>query len=94
MNTFTVEMEFPTDFLSILNVSKPELEHRLREMMFIELFREGRISSGKGADLLGISLWDFVQLLASHNTNYFSQTPEDLDVELDTLDKFVNLALS
>ena len=62
-------------------------------MMVIELFREGRISSGTGADLLHIPLWDFVQLLASHNTNDFSQTPEDLDVELDTLDTLADAVM-
>ncbi|MBX3051570.1 MAG: UPF0175 family protein [Caldilineaceae bacterium] len=86
MNTFVVEMEFPTDFLSIPNVSKPELETRLRELFVIELFRDGRISSGKGAQLLGIPLWNFLQLLSKHRIDYFSQTPEELDAELAALD--------
>lgn len=90
MNTFMVEMEFPTDFLSILNVSKPELEDRLRELFVIELFREGRISSGKGAELLGISLWSFLQLLAKHQIDYFSQAPEELDAELEALEALSN----
>ena len=93
MSTFVVQMEFPTDFLSILNVSKPELEQRLREMMVVELFREGRISSGKGAELLHIPLWDFVQLVGSHNIDYFSQTPEELDTELRILDTLADAVM-
>lgn len=86
MNTLVVEMEFPDDFLSILNVSKPELQRRLRELFVVELFRDGRISSGKGAELLGVPLWNFLQLLSAHRIDYFSQTPEELDAEVAVLD--------
>lgn len=86
MSTFVVEMELPTDFLGILNVSKSEIELRLRELFVVELFRDGRISSGKGAELLGIPLWSFLLLLSRHQIDYFSQTPDELDAELATLD--------
>ncbi len=93
MNTFVVQMEFPTDFLSILNVSKRELERRLREMVVVELFREGRISSGKGAELLDLPLWDFLKLLASHKIDYFEQTPEELEAEIDILERLMETAV-
>lgn len=93
MNTFVVQMEFPTDFLSILNVSKRELERRLREMVVIELFREGRISSGKGAELLDLPLWDFLKLLASYDIDYFAQTPEELETEVEKLEKLMEIAV-
>ncbi len=90
MSTFVVEMELSSDFLSILNVSKSEIENRLRELFVVELFREGRISSGKGAELLGISLWSFLQLLSKHQIDYFSQTPDELEAEVATLDALRN----
>lgn len=92
MSTFVVEMELPSDFLSILNVSKSEIELRLRELFVIELFREGRISSGKGAELLGIPLWDFLQILSRHQIDYLSQTPGELEAELATLHTLRNVA--
>jgi len=92
MNTFVVQMEFPTDFLSILNVSKPELERHLREIVVIELLREGRMSSGKGAELLDVPLWDFLQLLAKHNIDYFTQTPEELASEVNALESLTESA--
>lgn len=92
MSTFVVEMELPSDFLSILNVSKSEIENRLRELFVVELFREGRISSGKGAELLGISLWSFLQLLSKHQIDYFSQTPDELEAEVATLEALRNAA--
>ena len=46
MSTLTVALDLPR----ALDVPRVQLESRLRE-----LFREGRISSGKGAELLGVS---------------------------------------
>ena len=52
--TMTVALELPRDLLGALEVPQTQLEARLRELIALELFREGRISSGKGAELLGM----------------------------------------
>jgi len=53
MDTLTVRLQFPRDLLGALEVPQERLEARLRELIVLQLFREGRISSGKGAELLG-----------------------------------------
>ena len=63
MNTLTVSLELPKDMLGTLDVSETRLGTRLKELIAIELFREGRISSGKGAELLGVPKVDFIRLL-------------------------------
>jgi len=50
----------------------------LRELIAFELVREGRISTGKGAEMLGVSKWALIQLLAQHGIDYFTETPEEL----------------
>lgn len=87
MNTLTIALELPRDLLGALEVSQTDLEGRLRELIALELFREGRISSGKGAELLGVSKLTFVQLLAQHGIDYFTESPEELDAEVEMLDK-------
>jgi len=52
MSTLTVALDLPRDLLGVLDVPHAQLETRLRELIALELFREGRISSGKGAELL------------------------------------------
>ena len=89
MQELTVSLNLPRDLLGVLNVPETSLSNRLRELIALELFREGLISSGKGGELVGISKWDFIQLLARHNIPYFNQTPEELMAEVANLDKLL-----
>ncbi|HBY98363.1 MAG TPA: hypothetical protein DEP84_31210 [Chloroflexi bacterium] len=85
MSTLTVSLEVPRDLLGALEVPREQLEARLRELIALELFREGRISSGKGAELLGRSKLEFIQLLAQHDVSYFTESPEELVADVKRL---------
>ena len=85
MSTLTVALELPRDLLGALEVPQTQIEAHLRELIALELFREGRISSGKGAELLGISKLAFVQLLSQHGIDYFTESPEELKAEVAVL---------
>jgi predicted HTH domain antitoxin len=82
MGMLTVALDLPRDLLGALDVSQTQLEARLRELIALELFREGRISSGKGAELLGVSKLEFVRLLAQNQVAYFTEIPEELKAEV------------
>lgn len=86
MDMLKVELELPRDLLGALEVPQTEMETRLRELIALELFREGRISSGKGAELLGISKLAFVQMLAERRIDYFTEAPDELEDEVRTLE--------
>jgi len=90
MDELTVRLNLPRDLLGVLDVSETGLENRLRELIAIELFREGMISSGKGGELVKISKWDFIQLLTRYNVAYFNQTPEDLVAEVKLIETLVD----
>lgn len=87
MSTVTIALDLPRDLLGALDVPRTQLETRLRELIAIELFREGRISSGKGAELLGISKLDFIDLLARHDLTYFTESPEELASDVASLEQ-------
>jgi len=89
MSTLTVALDLPRDLLGALDVPRVQLESRLRELIALELFREGRISSGKGAELLGVSKLEFVRLLAQHGISYFTESSEELTAEVATLDQLL-----
>ena len=46
------------------------------------LFQEGRISSGKAAELLGLTRPDLVALLARKGIDYFRFGPQEWDEEV------------
>lgn len=87
MSMLTVALELPRDLLSALEAPQVQIEARLRKLIALELFREGRISSGKGAELLDISKLVFIQLLAQHQVIYFTETPDELTAEIAALEQ-------
>ena len=62
-----------------------QVSKRLQELLVVELVREGRISTGKGAELLGISKWSFIQVLAERGVDYFTESPEELAAQVEDL---------
>ena len=89
VTSLTVALDLPRDLLGALDVPHTEVEARLRELIALELFREGRISSGKGAELLGISKLAFIQLLSQHQIETFTETLDELESDLETLDRLL-----
>jgi len=90
MSTLSVTLELPRDLVGALDVPQVRLASRLQELIALELFREGRISAGKGAELLGISKLDFIHLLARHGIAYFTESPEELAAEVATLERLLS----
>lgn len=88
MSTLTVNLQLPRDLLGALDVPEAKLEAPILELVALELFRQERISTGKGAELLGISKWEFIQLLAQHNLSYFTESPDELTAEVATAQSF------
>lgn len=73
--------------MRVLDVAEEGLEPRLKTLIALELFREDRISSGKAAELLGVSKMAFVQLLAQHGIPYFTETPAELGEQVTAVEE-------
>ena len=82
MTTLTVGVELPRDVLGAMDVSEPGLPQRVKQLLALELLREGRISSGKAAELAGMAKYAFVRLLGEHRMPYFTETAEELDAQV------------
>jgi len=78
-------LELPRDLVEVLNVSQTETAARLQELIAIELFREGQISSGKAAEILGCSKLAFIQLLARRGIPYFTESSEELKADVEAV---------
>ena len=78
MSRVKVTLDLPGDMLGALDVPQVHVETRMRELIALELFREGRISSGKAAEILGVSKSEFIQLLAQRGVAYFTESADEL----------------
>jgi predicted HTH domain antitoxin len=72
----TLEIEYPEELLDQADQTKEALEHLAREALLVRLYDLGKISSGKGAELLGIARWEFLDLLGAYGVSTFDDTQD------------------
>ncbi len=82
MADLKVEIELPQSLLAALEIPEAELGRQAREWVLLELFQEGKISSGKAAETLGLSKAQFLALLGQRNLPYFDGDMSDLEHEV------------
>jgi predicted HTH domain antitoxin len=70
----TVEIEYPDDVLA--GIDEERLRILAREALFAKLYEQGLLSSGRAAQLLGISRWDFLDLLGRYGVSIFDETAD------------------
>ena len=84
MSAFTVELQVP-ESLSELGFTAEEIRRELPGLLVLKRFREGAISSGKGAAVLGISRREFLDMLAREGIPFFEPSDEELAEEFQTV---------
>jgi len=84
MSTVNLEVEIP-ERIRGTDLEKKLLQkaqkHAL-EQAVVELYKEGSISTGTGAELLKMPRYDFIQFLGQHQVSIFNDTPEELDQDV------------
>jgi len=68
-------------------MSVKEWNQEAKEQAVIQQVRKGLISRAKGAELLGMDRWAFLELLSKYDIPYFDLSEEDLRNELEVLKK-------
>jgi predicted HTH domain antitoxin len=91
MTDTAFEVRVPQALLQF-GIDQGEIQRRLNEWIVLSLFTEGHISSGKAAQLLGISRVDFLGLLRDRGVAYVNYTPDELADELAAVDALRNTA--
>lgn len=89
MGRIKVAVEWPDDILGVLDVTEHELGQRMKELVVMQLVREGRISRAKAAELLGVDRWTLLKLLAKYDIPYFDMSVDELKSELEVLKRVV-----
>ena len=76
-----VSIQVEDDLAALLSSSNQSLEQTVRELMVLELFRRGTLSSGKAADLLGMSRVEFIRHAPRLGIAFFDLTEDEWQVE-------------
>jgi predicted HTH domain antitoxin len=71
-------LELPADLVDLLDAAGEDVSRGVEEALVVELIRKTRISTGKGAEILGITKDEMRDLMWEHGIPYFRQTFEEV----------------
>lgn len=76
----------PKELIHVFKIRKNDLSKVVHESLAVELYRDGKISLGKAAEIAKMSKWEIFELLAAKKVplQYY---PEDLEQDRETLKK-------
>ena len=75
MSTISIDLE--EDVVALLRQSNQPVERAARELIVVELYRRGAISSDKAAQLLSISRVEFIQYASRLGVPYYTMTEDE-----------------
>jgi predicted HTH domain antitoxin len=76
-----VQLELEDDLAALLHGANRPIEQTARELIILELYRQGKVSSGKAAQLLGMPRWEFVPFASRLGLPFFDMTADEWEVE-------------
>jgi len=82
MGITELKMKYPEGFESAIHVTKDELEQQLRLMAALKLFELGKVSSGKAAELAGMSRPEFFAACGRYHVSVFNYADGEIAAEL------------
>jgi predicted HTH domain antitoxin len=77
----TVTLNLDEDLVALLHQLNLPVERAARELIVLELYRRGVISSGKGAQLLGMPRQEFVHYASRQGIPFFEMTADEWERE-------------
>ncbi|MBE0524811.1 MAG: UPF0175 family protein [Methanosarcinales archaeon] len=87
LKMITTEIHLPSDILYSQGIGKDRVEYFVKKNFLLELYREGKISLGKMAELLDMNLVEMLGILKDSNIplNY---GVTDLEEDIKTAKRF------
>jgi predicted HTH domain antitoxin len=84
--TRTITVELPEEILDLL-CAPEHTQERVREAFVLDLLRDGIISQGRAAELLNVSRWELINLMAKHQIPSGPRTAEEVRAEIETAER-------
>jgi predicted HTH domain antitoxin len=80
-------VELDHDLVVLLEELQRPAKQAARELIVLELYRQGEVSSGRAAQLLGLEREAFIRYASNQGIPYFQLQGEEVQRELDALKK-------
>jgi predicted HTH domain antitoxin len=77
-----LKIKYPNGLEHAVHMTKEELEHHIRLMAALKMFELGKVSSGKAAELAGMSRIEFLETCGRYRVSLFNYPPEEAEEEL------------
>ncbi|MEM6430609.1 MAG: UPF0175 family protein [Deinococcota bacterium] len=78
----TLELELPPELTALFQGFNQPLEQAARELMVLELYRRGAISSGKAAEYMNMARFEFFHYAARLGIAFFDMTEDEWQTEV------------
>jgi len=82
----TVKIDLEEGLAALLHQTNRPIQEAAREMIVLELYRRGTISSGKAAELLGMQRLEFIRHASGLGIPHIDMTPDEWEAEKAVLD--------
>lgn len=83
METEKLQIKYPPGLELAVHMTKEELEWHIRLMAALKMFELGKVSSGKAAELAGISRVEFLETCGRYGVSVFNVPPGKIEKELE-----------
>lgn len=77
-----LEIPYPDDLPAALGQSPKEFERQIKLLVAARMYELGHISSGRAAELAGLSRYEFLETLGKNRISIFNYSLEELDREI------------
>ncbi len=82
MKTEDLIIRYPVGFENAVHISKEEMEQHIRLMAALKMFELGKVSSGKAAELAGMSRVEFLESCGRYRVSVFNYPAEEVEIEI------------
>ncbi len=75
-------VEYPDNLALAVQTTPDELQAQIRLMAALKMFELGKLSSGKAADLAGLSRVEFFEMCGRYRVSLFNYSAEEVEAEV------------
>jgi len=75
-------LEYPDNLPLAVQTTPEELQAQIRLMAALKMFELGKLSSGKAAELAGLSRVEFFEMCGRYRVSLFNYSPDELEAEM------------
>ena len=82
MKASAVKVKAPQGFEWAVHLNESEMQQNIRLMAALKMFELGKLSSGKAAELAGMSRVQFLETCGQYEVSVFNYSPGEIEREL------------